>query len=134
MVFQCRLSDSKSLLVSSLNKAICWPWVVIHKAWGRDPGSWTVLGPTTEVVTWLATLPFGPKFNELSKRPDPINQLVMSSLNTSMIVPTVFFKLLLWQTSAQPYFILKITEDGGWGSIAVRKQYLNLFKQWTNTR
>ena len=49
---------------------------------------------------------------------DPINQLIKSSPNTYMIVATIFFKLLLWQTSTQPYLILKVLEGGGgWGSI-----------------
>ena len=53
--------------------------------------------------------------------PNPINQLAMSSSSTCMIVQTVFFKLLLWQTSIQPYFILKVLEGSGWGSVLLRK-------------
>ena len=32
-------------------------------------------------------------------------------------VTTEVFKLLSWQTSIQPNFILKVWEDGDWGSI-----------------
>ena len=43
---------------------------------------------------------------------NPIKWLVMSSSSSYMIVPTVFFKLLLWLTSTQPYFILKVVTKG----------------------
>ena len=55
-----------------------------------------------------------------SDEPDPINRLVMSSPSSYMIVPTVFFKLLLWQTSIQPYFILKVLEGSSRGLIVLR--------------
>ena len=39
-----------------------------------------------------------------------------------IIVPTTFFKILLWQRSAKPYFVLKVLESGGCNSIALRKK------------
>ena len=48
-----------------------------------------------------------------SERCDPNNRLFLSSVCTYMIVSTVFFKLPLWHTSAQSYFILKVLEGGG---------------------
>ena len=65
-------------------------------------------------VTWQPKwshdlLPFTLALTRLDrwlKRPEPINQLVVSSPSTNMIVLTVF--LLLWQTSTKPYFILKV--------------------------
>ena len=56
-----------------------------------------------------------------SSRPDPINQQVMSSPSTYMIVPNIFFKFLWWQTSNQTYFIFKVQESCGWNSIMLRK-------------
>ena len=35
-------------------------------------------------------------------------------------VPTIFFKLLLWPTITQPFF-LWVLKDGGWGSTATRE-------------
>ena len=55
-----------------------------------------------------------------SERPNLINQLVMSCPSTYAIVPTVFFKLFLWQTSTQHLFILKVLEGSGRGSIVLR--------------
>ena len=49
---------------------------------------------------------------------DPINRLVMSSPSTYLIVLTVFFKLLLLQTSSQPYFILKVLKRGSYKWVA----------------
>ena len=49
-----------------------------------------------------------------------------------MIIPIIFFKLLLCQTNNQPYFfILKVLEDGG-GSIWLKLQYLKPFKLCAN--
>ena len=52
-----------------------------------------------------------------------------------MIVPTIFFKLLLWQ-STQPYFILKVLEvvvegqlccdSNTWNHLEVCKQIINI--------
>ena len=65
----------------------------------------------TRQPKWSCDLQHSPlAFSELdgqSERPDPINKLVMLSSGTYMIVPTVFFKLFSWQTSTQPYFIIK---------------------------
>ena len=60
------------------------------------------------------------ELNGQLERLDPINRLFMSSPRTYMIAPIVLFKFLLLQTSAQPYFILKMQEDGDWGSITLR--------------
>ena len=38
------------------------------------------------------------------KRPDPINRLVMSNPSTYVIVPIVFFKLLLLQKTLNPFY------------------------------
>ena len=46
--------------------------------------------------------------DEWSEGPDPINRLVMLSHTINTIVLTIFFKLLLWLTSIQPYHILKV--------------------------
>ena len=44
------------------------------------------------------------------ERNDGVDQLVLSSPSTNMIVPNVFFKLLLWQISVQSYLISKVLE------------------------
>ena len=50
-----------------------------------------------------------------SEKYDPINQLVLSNSGTYMIIPTIFFKFLLWQTSIKPYFYLKgARREGLW--------------------
>ena len=41
---------------------------------------------------------------------NPMNQLVMSSLSTNIIISTVLLKLLLWQTSSPLCFISKLQE------------------------
>ena len=87
---------------------------------------------TAKVVKWPATIHFGPYWARRSERPDPINRLVMSSPSIYLIVPNVFFKLLLEQTSTQPYFILMVLEDIGLGFIALREQYLKPFN-WVQT-
>ena len=58
----------------------------------------------------------------------PINRLVILSPSTNMIVPTIFFNLILWQTNPQSYFILKVLDGGGRGLITLRQQYLKQFK------
>ena len=42
--------------------------------------------------------------NGRSERPSLNNRLLMSSPSTHVIIPTVFFKLLFWQTYTRPYF------------------------------
>ena len=51
----------------------------------------------SEMVPGMAGL------DERPERSDPINRQVVSSSSTYMIVPTVFFNLLLLQTSSQPF-------------------------------
>ena len=67
-----------------------------------------------------------------SERPNPTNWLLMSSPSTYIIVSNVLFKLLWWQTSIQPYFIFKVLEGSGWGSIVQRYQYLKPVKLYVN--
>ena len=61
-----------------------------------DSGSLGVLDLVIKVVILPATLDFSLYWTRQSEGPDPIIQLVMSKSNTYMIVPTIFFKLLLW--------------------------------------
>ena len=48
--------------------------------------------------------------DEGSERPDSMNRLILSSFNSYIIIPTAFLKLILWQKSVQPYYILKVIE------------------------
>ena len=68
-------------------------------AWGQDPGSWSVCDPEQK---WSYDL----GHTELEGRLErlyPINRLDISSHNTYMIVPMIFFKLLLKQTNTQSF-------------------------------
>ena len=67
---------------------------------------------------------------ERSEKPVQINQLIMSNPSTYMIVPTIVFHLLSWQTSNQPYFILKVFESSGWELITL--QLLKPCKMYAN--
>ena len=79
--------------IFSPNEDICWPYVATCNDQSKDPGSWTVLNPATEVLKRLATFHFGPY---CAKR--GVGK-ARSSHCTYEIIPIVFFKLLLWQTS-----------------------------------
>ena len=68
------------------------------------------------------------------EEPYQINQLVISTPSTNVIVPTAFFKLNLWQTNTQHYFNQKSLEHVGWGSISLTHQYIKLSKLWANKR
>ena len=109
------------------NDATCWPWVVTFDSscWLSSlwPGNRSDLVNCSNLL-WLIQVGW-------SKRPDLIDQLVMSNTGTYMFVLTIFFKLLWYQTSTLP-FILKVQEGDGWGSIALRYQYLKTFKLWAN--
>ena len=66
---------------------------------GRDPGDLIVRDQpkwsrNVQIYTFVHTGQYGQ-----SERPDLINQLVMPSPSVYIIVPTVFFKLSLWQTT-----------------------------------
>ena len=58
--------------------------------------------------------------NGLLERPDVIDQLLMSSPDTYMIVLTIFFELLLWQTSTHPRVIVVVLKGGDLRSTALR--------------
>ena len=59
----------------SPNKATYWPWVVIHNAWGWDPGGWGVHNVATKEVMWSATLLFGPYWARRAVREAQSDQL-----------------------------------------------------------
>ena len=79
-----------------------------------ENGGWAVLEPATKWSSDLqqSTLALT-GLDGWPKKANLINWLVMSG---PMIILTIFFKLLLWQTSTQPYFILKVLEGGNWDS------------------
>ena len=122
----CRLHLGKS--AKPCVEAPCWLEVVTLNAWGRDPGDGATLDPankwslnlwhSTWALTWL---------HVLVGKPDRINQWVTLSSSTYIIIPTVFFKLHLWQTSTLPSFILKVLEGGCWESTLLRWQCLKPF-------
>ena len=75
-----------------------------HCALGQDPSGRAVHDLATKELYGLqrSTLTLTRQY-EWSEKPTPINWLVMSSLRTSMIVPTIFFKFLSWQTDTWPF-------------------------------
>ena len=81
------------------NEAICWLLMMTHNAWGQDTGDWVVHDLTTLEVMWPVTLHFT-GLDRCLVRSNPINQLIMSSPSTYMIVTTVFFKLKVLEVSS----------------------------------
>ena len=59
----------------------------------------------TRLPKWSCDLPHSTSaltgLHKQSERSDPIHQLVILSHNTDMILPSLFFKLLMWQTSTK---------------------------------
>ena len=64
--------------------------------------------------------------NGRSERLNTTIRLVMLSPCICMIIPFVFFQLLLLQTISQHIFIVMVLEGDSWGSITLREQYLKL--------
>ena len=96
------------------NVATCWLRVTTHKASGLDPGCWTKLSDLQHSILALTGL------DEWSQKSNSIHQRIILSPSTYMIILTVFFNVLSWQTSTQPYFILKVLKGSDWGSIMLR--------------
>ena len=114
---------------------VCWPYVTTQNARRRDTGDWPVCDPATEVVKWPCNTQFWLLLGLTGDRRSPIEPDGWSchvKSSRRMIVLAVIFKLLSRQTSTQSCFILEVQENGSWGSIAPRWQYLKPFKQCAN--
>ena len=96
-----------------------------RNAWERNLGCWALLDSASDLQHSHLAL----RLHGWSDKPDQINQIVMSRISTYRIVPTIFFKLVFRKTNTQLYFILTMLVSSGWGSTALRLQYLKLSKQ-----
>ena len=99
-------------------------WIIVAKLCMTQQSKWSRdLRHSNLTLTGL---------NEKFDRSDPINRLFRSSPSTLMTVPTVFFKLLFWQTRTKPFFTLKERGGGGGGgcgSVALTWQSLKPFDE-----
>ena len=82
------------------NDATSWSWAVTWNNSEQNPGGWAVCKSVRKMVTCMATVHFGPCC---------VRRIVgeaRSDLSacTNTIVPTVFFKLILQQTSTHGYY------------------------------
>ena len=95
----CQLHFCSGLRLTS-KKATYWLWVVTHNVWRWDPGGWTVCDRATKLVTWPATLYFGPYWTigAVRDRPDPIKWLSCRAL-ASIWLSWPYSSNCSWQTS-----------------------------------
>ena len=93
------------------NDDCVWQPVILG---GQDPRA-------TEVVIWLATLHFGPYWARRPVEEARYDQAAKHVKPTWLSRPSLL-NCSCEKKSTQPYFILKVHENGGWGSIVMRKQ------------
>ena len=88
------------------NETICWPWIKTLNDWELlDPGGSAVRDPVIEAVTWSTTFIFGAYLARRTVGETRSDQSA-GHVKQVMIVPTVFFKLFLWQINHYHHVVL----------------------------